>query len=75
MAETFRKLKELALHAGAGPDSVAQTYRTFLEQGTLGAPKESARRKLGLGPLPASGGDAVARLLKLAADEREVVGR
>jgi len=75
MAETFRKLKELALDAGAGPDSVTQAYRTFLEQGTLGAPKESARRKLGLGPLPAGGGDAVARLLSRAAGDEEVAGR
>ena len=47
----------------------------FLEQGTLGAPKESARRKLGLDPLPVSGGDAVARLLGLAARDEEVAGR
>jgi len=75
MAETFRKLKELALDAGTGPDSVTQAYRMFLEQGTLGAPKESARRKLGLEPLPASGGDAVARLLSRAAGDEEVAGR
>ena len=75
MAETFRKLKELALDAGTGPDSVTQAYRTFLEQGTLGAPKQSARRKLGLEPLPASGGDAVARLLSRAAGDAEVTGR
>ena len=43
MAETFRKLKELATETGAAPDSVTQAYRMFLEQGTLGAPKESAR--------------------------------
>ena len=75
MAETFRKLKELALAAGAGPDGIAEAYRTFLEQGTLGTPKESARRKLGLEPLPASGGDAVARLLSRAAGDEEVAGR
>jgi CoB--CoM heterodisulfide reductase subunit B len=63
MAETFRKLKELAMQAGTGPDSVASAYKTFLETGQLGKPKESARKKLGLEPLAASGGDAVARLL------------
>jgi len=75
MAETFRKLKELAKESGAAPDSVTAAYRAFLETGTLGAPKESARAKLGLAPLPASGGDAVARLLGLAARDEKVAGR
>jgi heterodisulfide reductase subunit B/heterodisulfide reductase subunit C len=69
MAETFRKLKELAAEAGHGPDSVAAAYKTFLETGTLGKPKESARKKLGLDALPESGGDVVGRLMK---DEGEV---
>ena len=63
MAETFRKLKELSIAAGAGPDSVTQSYQMFLETGSLGKPKEGARKKLGLEPLPASGGDAIARLM------------
>lgn len=65
MAGTFRKLKELAMAAGTGPESVSAAYKTFLETGALGKPKESARKKLGLGPLPAGGGDAVARLLPI----------
>jgi heterodisulfide reductase subunit C len=64
MADTFRKLKELASAAGHGPDSVAAAYDTFLKTGMLGKPKESARKKLGLDPLPASGGDVLGRLLK-----------
>ncbi|HEX9092657.1 MAG TPA: heterodisulfide reductase-related iron-sulfur binding cluster [Coriobacteriia bacterium] len=63
MAETFRKLKELAMAAGTGPESVSQAYQTFLKTGTLGTPKEGARKKLGLEPLPASGGEALARVL------------
>lgn len=63
MANTFRKLKELSAEAGHGPESVAAAYKTFLETGTLGKPKESARKKLGLDPLPASGGDVLGRLL------------
>jgi heterodisulfide reductase subunit B len=63
MADTFRQLKELAMVAGAGPESVAAAYAEFLKSGALGAPRESARRKLGMGPLPEGGGDAVARLL------------
>ncbi|MHB9003293.1 MAG: heterodisulfide reductase-related iron-sulfur binding cluster [Coriobacteriia bacterium] len=63
MAETFRTLKELAIAAGKGPDGVVAGYKTFMETGQLGKPKESARKKLGLGPLAEPGGDAVARLL------------
>jgi len=63
MAETFRKLKEIAMAAGTGPESVSAAYQQVLEQGVLGKPKEGARKKLGLEPLPATGGDAVARLI------------
>ncbi|MBE0476389.1 MAG: hypothetical protein IBX62_04735 [Coriobacteriia bacterium] len=69
MAGTFRKLKELAMSAGSGPDPVSAAYRQFLEAGVLGKPKESARRKLGLDPLPPTGGDAVARLLSNEPEE------
>lgn len=70
MAETFRKLKELAMAAGHGPESVSAAYSEFLKSGVLGKPRESARKKLGLTPLPKTGGDAVARLL---AEEEEGV--
>jgi heterodisulfide reductase subunit B len=63
MAETFRKLKELSARSGHGPESVASAYATFRKTGALGSPKESARKKLGLGPLPAGGGDELARIL------------
>jgi hypothetical protein len=69
MAETFRKLKEIAIASGAGPESVTQSYEMFLTSGTLGKPKEGARKKLGLEPLPASGGDAVKRLMDRGDDE------
>ena len=35
----------------------------FMTTGTLGKPKEGARKKLGLGPLQPSGGDAVKRMM------------
>ena len=63
MADTFRKLKELAMAEGSGPDAVAAAYDEFLKSGVLGKPRESARKKLGLEPLPPTGGDAVSRLL------------
>lgn len=63
MAETFRKLKELAIERGVGPESVPQSYKMFMETGMLGKPKESARKKLGLSPLPESGGDAMTRIM------------
>ena len=68
MAGTFRQLKELAMAAGTGPESVSAAYQTFLETGVLGKPRESARKKLGLSPLPATGGDAVARLIDCATE-------
>jgi heterodisulfide reductase subunit C len=69
MAETFRKLKEIAIAADAGPESVTQSYEMFLSSGTLGKPKEGARKKLGLDPLPVSGGDAMRRLMGGGADD------
>jgi len=63
MAETFRKLKELAMASDQGPQSVKDSYTMFLETGTLGKPKQGARKKLGLDPLPADGGDAMARMM------------
>lgn len=63
MAETFRTLKELALRRGGGPESVSTSYQTFMQTGALGRPKEGARKKLGLGPLPSGGGDVIARLM------------
>jgi heterodisulfide reductase subunit B len=64
MAETFRRLKELSIAAGHGPESVTAAYATFLKTGTLGTPKEGARKKLGLEPLPATGGASLARVLE-----------
>jgi heterodisulfide reductase subunit B len=63
MTDTFRKLKELAMAAGTGPESVSAAYQMFLKTGVLGTPKEGARKKLGLEPLPATGGEALARVL------------
>lgn len=71
MAETFRKLKELAIGEGKGPESVPQSYKMFMESGVLGKPRESARKKLGLAPLPKTGGDAITRLMADRCDSIE----
>ncbi len=63
MAETFRKLKEVAMASGSGPEQVSAAYRTFLDTGLLGKPKEGARKKLGLQPLPAPGVEGLANAL------------
>jgi heterodisulfide reductase subunit B len=63
MADTFRALKELAVAKGQGPEAVAAAYATFRKTGTLGTPKEGARKKLGLSPLPPTGGNDLARVL------------
>jgi len=63
MADTFRALKELAIAEGHGPDAVSAAYATFRKTGTLGTPKEGARKKLGLEPLPAAGGESLSKIL------------
>ncbi|MDI6692709.1 MAG: heterodisulfide reductase-related iron-sulfur binding cluster [Anaerosomatales bacterium] len=62
MADTFRRLKELAIEAGLGPEQVVSAYETFVKTGLLGSARESARKKLGLEPLPSRGGDLSALL-------------
>ncbi len=73
MADVFRQLKELAMASGAGPESVSAAYAEFLKTGALGKPRESARKKLGLGPLPEGGGNAVARLLSTGPCEADAM--
>jgi heterodisulfide reductase subunit B len=63
MAETFRKLKEIAAGSDQGPESVSAAYGEFLDKGVLGKPRESARKKLGLEPLPDRGGESLGRVL------------
>lgn len=76
MAGVFRELKELAMTRGHGPESVGAAYAEFLKTGALGKPRQSARTKLGLGPLPAGGGDVVARLFDIhAADTKAAPGK
>jgi heterodisulfide reductase subunit C len=70
MADIFRTLKEIAIGRGMGPESVPQSFEMFLSTGLLGKPKESARKKLGLGPLPESGGDAMARIMAGSAGDK-----
>jgi heterodisulfide reductase subunit B len=71
MAEIFRSLKEIAIEQGAGPESVTQSYEMFLDTGTLGKPKQGARKKLGLSPLPEDGGDAMARIMACDLETKE----
>ncbi|MHB8869343.1 MAG: heterodisulfide reductase-related iron-sulfur binding cluster [Thermoleophilia bacterium] len=63
MAEVFRKLKELAVHQDNVPEAVRFSYDMFLSTGSLGEPRESARAKLGLEPLPSRGGEDLGRIL------------
>jgi heterodisulfide reductase subunit B len=72
MAETFRKLKELATARGSGVDQVSEAYAVFLKTGSLGEPRESARKKLGMDPLPARGADAVNEMLTCEQKKQEV---
>jgi len=63
MAETFRKLKELATATDHSPEAVSSAYAMFVKTGSLGSPKDAARKKLGLDPLPETGGASLSRVL------------
>jgi heterodisulfide reductase subunit C len=63
MAEVFRTLKELAVERERVPEAVRAAYDLFLETGSLGEPRESARRKLGLKDGPPRGREELLRLL------------
>ena len=67
LAETLRIVKEHATAEGGQPEPVRQAYELFAGEGVLGKPRESARSKLGLPPLPESGGEALARMLHAGA--------
>jgi len=45
------------------PEAVSSAYAMFTKTGTLGTPKDAARKKLGLEPLPETGGASLARIL------------
>lgn len=64
MTEVFRKLKDLATDRGRLPDAVRFSWDMFAATGVLGEPRESARRKLGLGASPESGGPELKRILE-----------
>ena len=62
MAETFRTLKELAMGPGSRPGAVRPPTTSSWRRACSASRKESARRSWACAPLPASGGDALARL-------------
>ena len=70
MAEVFRKLKELANEREKVPAAVRSAYEMFRATGSLGEPRESARARLGLAPLPARGGDDLERILSRREERR-----
>ncbi|MBU2601193.1 MAG: 4Fe-4S dicluster domain-containing protein [Actinobacteria bacterium] len=70
MAEVFRKLKELSAERGSVPAAVRSAYDMFLSTGSLGEPRESARTKLGLDPLPRTGGEELKKMLSARKAER-----
>lgn len=70
MTEVMRELKELAIGRGVGPAGVQAGYTAVVTQGTLGAPRASARKKLGLDTLPANGGGIIEQLLEIEIEEK-----
>jgi heterodisulfide reductase subunit B len=68
MAEVFRALKRLAQRQGDVPPAVTRAYETFLHSGRLAEPREAARAKLGLSPLPASGAEELKEMVASLGD-------
>jgi heterodisulfide reductase subunit C len=64
MAEVFQRLRLLAQEEGKVPVAVLSSYQMFAETGMLGAPRQSAREKLGLSPLPEDGSAELKTLLE-----------
>jgi heterodisulfide reductase subunit B len=71
LAEPMRQLKELGAQRGVQPEQLRQAFEQFAREGTLGKPRESARRKLGLPALQPNGGEALSELLAADPDPRE----
>lgn len=68
MAEMFQRLKSLAQEEGKVPVAVRSSYQTFAETGMLGTPRQTAREKLDLCPLPANGFDELRMILEGSED-------
>jgi heterodisulfide reductase subunit C len=64
MAEVFQRVKMMARQEGKVPVAVLSNYQTFRETGMLGTPRQSAREKLGLSPLPEDGSADLKSLLR-----------
>jgi CoB--CoM heterodisulfide reductase subunit B len=64
MMKVFKEAKRLALERGIAPDETRQGIEMFQSTGVLGKVRERARAKLGLGPVPETGGDELSRLLE-----------
>jgi heterodisulfide reductase subunit B/heterodisulfide reductase subunit C len=64
MVKVLKEAKRMALDRGLGPAETLQGIEMFQKAGVLGKTRERAREKLGLGPVPASGSDELAELLK-----------
>lgn len=63
MAWIFERLKEMARERGYLPSSLRAGYQSFLSTGVLGAPRTPVREKLGLPPLPSTGGSELREML------------
>lgn len=63
MAEVFEHLRQLARERGKMPSPARANYETFTTTGMLGTPRQSAREKLGLPELPATGSDDLVAML------------
>jgi heterodisulfide reductase subunit B/heterodisulfide reductase subunit C len=68
MAEVFQKLKRLSQEDGKGPEAARSNFELFKSTGMLGAPRQSAREKLGLSELPPDGFSELSAILAESED-------
>jgi heterodisulfide reductase subunit B len=71
MMKVFKEAKRLALQRGIAPAETRQGIEMFQSTGVLGKARERARTKLGLGPMPETGGDELSRLLEGTLDSKD----
>lgn len=71
MTKAFKAAKRMALERGLGPAETVRGIEMFRKTGVLGKTRDRARKKLGLGPVPAAGSDELAELLSDVFDGKD----
>lgn len=63
MEKVFTMLKNISMKLGSQPKGIGRAVHEFLQTGKLIQPSERTRKRLGLGAVPAGGGEDLIKLL------------